>query len=63
MRKSGGLLIPLTLIVIYYCFWVGLTWYLLSRYPALKEYLPIGGISYLATIESTTVSNTHLRAH
>ena len=54
MRKSGGLLIPLTLIVTYYAFWIGLTWYLLSRYPALNEYLPIGGISYLATIDATS---------
>jgi hypothetical protein len=70
VRKSGGLLIPLTLIVIYYCFWVGLTWYLLSRYPALNEYLPIGGISYLASIDSTSfepiyssVDDTVLAAH
>lgn len=54
MRKSGGLLIPLTLIVMYYGFWIGLTWYLLARYPALNEYLPIGGISYLATIDVTS---------
>lgn len=32
----------------YYGFWVGLTWYLLSRYPMLQEYFPIGGIDYLA---------------
>ena len=70
MRKSGGLLIPLTLIVIYYGFWIGLTWYLLSRYPALNEYLPIGGISYLASIDSTSfepiyssVDDTVLAAH
>ena len=48
MRKSGSLLIPLTLIVVYYGFWVGLTAYLLTRFPALGEYFPIGGISYLA---------------
>jgi len=48
MRKSGGLLIPLTLIVMYYGFWVGLMAYLLSQYPAINEYFPIGGISYLA---------------
>ena len=48
MRKSGGLLIPLTLIVMYYGFWVGLMAYLLSRYPAINEYFPIGGIGYLA---------------
>ncbi len=48
MRKSGGLLIPLTLIVMYYGFWVVLMAYLLSRYPAINEYFPIGGIGYLA---------------
>ena len=49
MRKSGGLLIPLTLIVMYYGFWVGLMAFLLSRYPAINEYFPIGGIGYLAS--------------
>jgi len=48
VRKSGGLLIPLTLIVMYYGFWVALMAYLLSRYPAINEYFPIGGIGYLA---------------
>ena len=38
----------------YYGFWIGLTWYMLGRYPALNEYLPIGGISYLATIDATS---------
>jgi len=49
LRKSGGLLIPLTLIVMYYGFWVGLMAFLLSRYPAINEYFPIGGIGYLAS--------------
>jgi len=49
VRKSGGLLIPLTLIILYYGFWVGLTSYALSRYPVLNEYFPIGGIGYLAS--------------
>ena len=44
----------MTLIVMYYGFWIGLTWYMLGRYPALNEYLPIGGISYLATIDATS---------
>jgi len=54
LRKSGGLLIPLTLIVMYYGFWVGLMAYLLSRYPALNEYLPLGGIGYLASMNVDT---------
>jgi len=32
----------------YYGFWVALMAYLLSRYPAINEYFPIGGIGYLA---------------
>ncbi len=48
MRRSGGLGIPLTLIVMYYGFWVGTMWYLLTRYPALNQYFPIGGIEFLA---------------
>jgi len=54
VRRSAGLAIPMTLIVMYYGFWVGLTWYLLGRYPAINQYLPIGGISYLATIDATS---------
>jgi hypothetical protein len=48
VRKSGGLGIPLTLIVMYYGFWVAAMWYLLTRYPALNQYFPIGGIEFLA---------------
>ena len=33
----------------YYGFWVALMAYLLSRYPAINEYFPIGGIGYLAS--------------
>ena len=33
----------------YYGFWVGLMAFLLSRYPAINEYFPIGGIGYLAS--------------
>jgi hypothetical protein len=38
----------------YYGFWVGLMAYLLSRYPALNDYLPLGGISYLASMNVDT---------
>jgi hypothetical protein len=70
VRKSGGLLIPLTLIVLYYGFWVGLTLYLLSRFPMLGEYFPIGGIRELAAanIDSfepvySTIDDTILSPH
>ena len=56
MRKSGGLLIPLSLITAYYVFWVAVTMYLLSRFPALHQYMPIGGIEYLAGSRSTRAS-------
>ena len=54
MRRSASLLIPLTLILIYYGFWVGVAVFLVSRYPGLGEYLPIGGIDDLpgANIDS-----------
>ena len=48
MRKSGGLIIPLTLIILYYGFWVGTMSYALSRFPILHQYFPIGGVSDLA---------------
>ncbi len=51
MRRSGALLIPLTIIVIYYVFWVGGVVYLVSRYPALSYYLPLGGVGELSTYE------------
>ena len=48
MRRAAGLLIPSTVIVAYYGFWVGLTMYIVYRYPAVAEYLPLGGINELA---------------
>lgn len=48
MRRSASLLIPLTLILMYYGFWVGVTMFLVTRYPAIAEYLPLGGIGELA---------------
>jgi hypothetical protein len=47
MRRSASLLIPLTLILMYYGLWVGVAAFLVTRYPGLGEYLPIGGIDDL----------------
>lgn len=47
MRKSGGLLIPLTLITLYYAFWSGGLALLVLRYPLLHEFFPIGGVGDL----------------
>ena len=48
MRRSASLLIPLSLILMYYGFWFGIALLLVSRYPGLAEYLPLGGIADLA---------------
>jgi hypothetical protein len=54
MRRSASLLIPITLILMYYGFWVAVAYFLATRYPGLAEYLPIGGIDDLqgANIDS-----------
>ena len=48
MRRSASLLIPLTLILMYYAFWAGTALLLVARYPGLSEYLPLGGVADLA---------------
>ena len=47
MRRSASLMIPLTFILMYYGFWFGAVIFLVSRFPGLEEYLPLGGISDL----------------
>ena len=49
MRKSGGLLIPLTIILLYYGAWIAIVWILLDTFPGLAVYMPIGGIDELAS--------------
>ncbi len=49
MRKSGGLLIPLTIILFYYGAWVAIVWFLLDIFPGLAVYMPIGGVDELAS--------------
>lgn len=48
MRKSGGLLIPLTLIMMYYAILVVGMVFVLRRFPSLAAYLPVGGVEELA---------------
>lgn len=48
MRRSASLLIPLTLILLYYGFWFGATSLVVEKFPAVVEYLPLGGVSDLA---------------
>lgn len=47
MRRSASLIIPLTLILIYYAALLGVLSVLLARFPNLAAYLPIGGIESL----------------
>ena len=47
MRRSASLLIPLTLILMYYGIGAGLAYYLVTRFPGLAEYMPLGGIDDL----------------
>ena len=62
MRKSGSLLIPLTLIGMYYAFWAVLVVILLRRYPALGEILPLGGVGELAASDPGTFEPVYTRA-
>ncbi len=48
MRKSGGLLIPLTMIMLYYSLLIGAMAYLLNEVPMVAEFFPIGGVEELA---------------
>lgn len=52
MRKSTNILIPTTLITLYYAFWVGLTVFLVNRFPAITQYLPLDGIAALSAMEA-----------
>lgn len=48
MRKSANLLIPVSLITLYYAVWSGGLVFLLARYPGLRDFFPLGGIGELA---------------
>lgn len=54
MRKSESFLIPVTLISLYYAFWLGLAAVLIARFPAILDYLPLSGISSLAEHDTTS---------
>ena len=47
MRRSGGLLIPLTLVLAYYAFWAGFMVFMMTKFPGLGRYMPVGGIDAL----------------
>ena len=62
MRRSAGLLIPITIILGYYVFWIGLAWFAMRRFPGLAEYFPVGGISELADAGYDTFEPVYSRA-
>jgi hypothetical protein len=48
MRKAANFLIPITLITMYYAFWAVLMAFVVIRFPAVVDFLPIGGVGQLA---------------
>jgi hypothetical protein len=48
MRKSANLLIPVTLITLYYFVWVGGMAFVLAKFPEIRDFFPVGGIGDLA---------------
>ena len=53
MRKSGGLLIPLTIIVAYYSMLVVGILFLIEQFPVLEAYFPVGGVDDLPGMSNT----------
>lgn len=49
MRKSTSIALPMTVIIIYYLFWVGLVLFVQSKYPSIAHHLPLGGIDDLVS--------------
>ena len=48
MRRAGTLIIPITIVLIYYAVWIMIAYYLVTRFPVIAQYFPIGGIEDLA---------------
>ena len=61
MRRSASILIPLTIIVLYYAFWTALVLFALRHYPALAEYLPLGGVDELAASDLESFEPVYTR--
>lgn len=53
MRSSGNFAIPISLITLYYAAWIAGSLFVLSLFPSLAAYFPIGGISGLAGTDLT----------
>jgi hypothetical protein len=53
MRRAASFLIPITIITCYYVFWVGLMVFLLTRFPGVNEFFPVGGLGDLVSRADT----------
>jgi hypothetical protein len=47
MRRAASLIIPVTLITLYYVLCVGAMWILVNKVPSLQDFFPIGGLDEL----------------
>ena len=47
MRRSANFLIPTALISLYYVAWVSAMVFLLTRFPGIRDFFPIGGVGEL----------------
>ena len=54
-------MIPLTLIVMYYVFWIAVATWVIVSYPGLGDYFPIGGIEELAASNLDTFEPVYSR--
>lgn len=61
MRRAGALMIPLTLIIFYYVFWVAVAVFLIMNFPGLSQYFPVGGIQELASSNLDTFEPVYSR--
>ena len=48
MRRAANLLIPITLITMYYVFWAGVMALMLIKLPVVRDFFPVGGLGDLA---------------
>ncbi|MGH8166159.1 MAG: DUF4956 domain-containing protein [Woeseiaceae bacterium] len=48
MRKGTSLLFPATLITLYYAFWAAVVAFVLVKFPAARDFFPVGGLGDLA---------------
>jgi Dolichyl-phosphate-mannose-protein mannosyltransferase len=48
MRKGTSLLFPATLITLYYIFWAAVVAFVLVKFPAARDFFPVGGLGDLA---------------